>query len=193
MQIGRQELQEIFVSVLAVALAFSLFPKEGVLFDAGVFALMLVAVGTGFVFHELGHRQVAIQYGARASYHSWPVLLGLTLVMALVSGGGIVFAAPGAVYIYGRRLSLEQYGRVSLAGPAVNLILSLLFLALLLAGAPFSGLWFFCGKVNALLGLFNLIPFAPFDGSKVFAWSKKAWAGAALLLLAVQFIFSLAA
>ncbi len=186
--IGRREFLEIAVSVVVVALAFSLYPAEDVLFDPAVFAVMLVAVGTGFVFHELAHRQVAIEYGALARYHAWTSLLALALVLAVATGGNFVFAAPGAVYIFGRRLSPEKYGKVSLAGPAANLAMSLFFRLLVLAGAPFAAFWFFCARTNAFLGLFNLLPFAPLDGSKVFAWDKKAWAGAAAALLASLFL-----
>lgn len=30
-------------------------------------------------------------------------------------------------------------------------------------------------KINAMLAIFNLLPFGNFDGYKVFQWIKKAW------------------
>src|SRR5881397_3168387 len=82
-----------------------------------------VAVLTGFLLHELMHKAVAQRYGAWAEFRS----NRMGLLFAVVTGlFGIVFAAPGAVYIAGP-LSREQNGRVSIAGPLTNFVLGLAF------------------------------------------------------------------
>ena len=45
------------------------------------------------------------------------------------SSSGIAFAAPGAVYIHGNYISREQNGKISLAGPATNIILRVVLFA----------------------------------------------------------------
>ncbi|MFQ5406285.1 MAG: site-2 protease family protein, partial [Candidatus Micrarchaeia archaeon] len=111
------EFLHIAVSVLVVSAAFA-YGSESFVSD---FFLIVVAVGTGFVLHELAHRFVAISYGAKASYHAWGFGLAMAVVLALVTGGAFVFAAPGAVVIYGaHRLSTEKYGKVALSGPLTN-------------------------------------------------------------------------
>jgi len=75
---------------------------------------------------------------------------------------------------------------VSIAGPAANFILaflSLLIEGLLLKYSPslnanwiFSQLCYYSAVVNISLGLFNLVPIPPLDGSKVLGalWPKAA-------------------
>jgi Zn-dependent protease len=45
-------------------------------------------------------------------------------------------------------------------------------------------------RINLWIALFNLIPFGPFDGRKVLAWSKGVYL-IALTIAAVAFLFSM--
>ncbi|HLD75537.1 MAG TPA: hypothetical protein VI874_00840, partial [Candidatus Norongarragalinales archaeon] len=112
-EISYTELIQMAVSVIGVSYAFS--------FAWGnySFAEILLTVGTGFLLHELGHKYVAIRYGAHAEYRMWTLGLVAAVILAVVFG--FVFAAPGAVYIYGKELTKKQSGNVALAGPAVNI------------------------------------------------------------------------
>jgi len=93
---------------------------------------------------------------------------------------GFIFAAPGAVMIQPRatagetnNLSNRKVGRISLAGPAANIGLAAVFLVL---DVIRPALLFTLGAyINTWLALFNLIPFGPLDGVKVFRWSKGFW------------------
>jgi Zn-dependent protease len=80
-------------------------------------------------------------------------------------------------------MTRSQNGKISAAGPAMNLLVALFFLPL----AFTSGIWQAVGmygfRINAWLGLFNLIPFAMFDGAKIWAWSKAAYFGLAAVAL----------
>lgn len=185
------ELSHILISVVTISLAFA-FATEG--FGdvtpqfAGTFITILLTVGLGFILHELAHRQVAKRYGAHARYQAWTIGLVIAVVMAIAFG--FVFAAPGAVYIYGKQLTRDKYGKVALAGPAANFLLAIGFLFLAYSAPDASGFAITGAYVNAFLGAFNLIPIAPFDGQKIYAWSQRVWFGAALafagLLLAVM-------
>jgi Zn-dependent protease len=61
---------------------------------------------------------------------------------------------------------------VAAAGPATNLVLALGCVAVLvhgdLTGTPFTVL-VYAFQVNVVLGLFNLIPIPPLDGSRIIA------------------------
>lgn len=175
MQIGKEEAIHIAISTITIALAFSLQ-------NLAEFPSMLIAVGLGFILHEMMHKVVAINYGARAEFRAWTWGLGLAILMALVSGGRFIFAAPGAVYIFGKALTKEQNGIVSLAGPLTNFVLALVFLSV-----PLGMIGAYGAAINLWLGIFNMIPIPPLDGSKVFAWNPAVWAGVFVLFLLIFF------
>lgn len=143
-------------------------------------AVAAVVCGLAFVLHELAHRIVARSYGAEAHFvanNGWLVL------SILIAFAGIFIAAPGAVWHRGA-ISQRQSGIIALAGPATNLVLSVLFfvaLAVLYVGGaaanrPIAPDWLlllcYVGfTFNAWIGLFNMIPAGPFDGAKVLAWN----------------------
>ncbi len=196
-----KELRDLVISALALALAFGIalsggfraFQQPAIL--VLVIGMALVAVSLGFVFHELGHRLIARRFGYFAEYAMWPMGLMVALGFSLF---GFVFAAPGAVMIYPRAtvlgtasLSRHKIGLISLAGPATNVGLAVVFLVLDFIQ---PALLFTLGaRINTWLALFNLIPFGPLDGAKILKWNKGIWlisiAGAGGLFAAQRFFF----
>ena len=180
----QRELFDIAVSWFSISLAFAFIYSGGFFQVIGVekvpffsaFVLSAFAVGTGFVLHELAHRFVAKKFGLHAEYRMW--VFGLVFAIALALFTPFIFAAPGAVYIFGKDVSRKKNGLISLAGPATNIGLGIIFLVFgtLVLGAAISGALFFAASVNFFLALFNLIPFGPLDGSKVFEWNPLVWA-----------------
>ncbi|MFO7773174.1 MAG: site-2 protease family protein [Dehalococcoidia bacterium] len=182
-----KELRDLVISAFVLALAFGILLSDG----AGAFqrptvlvlavGISLFAVSLGFVFHELAHRIVARRFDCVAEYVMWPMGLIIALGSSLF---GFVFAAPGAVMIQPRSaawgtisLSNRKAGLISLAGPAANIGLALVFLALHTVRPSF--LFTLGAYVNTWLALFNLIPFGPLDGAKIFRWNKGIWLAAA--------------
>ncbi len=181
---NQREIIELVGSWLVVSLAFGWVAKDNfgeLAFPQNfLFSLVvaLVATGTGFILHELAHKYTAIRYGAHAEFFAWPA--GLLLALGMAFFLGMVFAAPGAVYIMGAHLSKKQNGIISVAGPVTNVLIAIVFLILSVAIGtiqPMLGLvGFISAQINLFLALFNLIPFGPLDGAKVFAWNKIVWA-----------------
>ena len=198
LRFSREELQHILLACGALIFAFTMsflgLFFHPVLPSASTVVLILVAstvaVLTGFLLHELMHKVVAQRYGAWAEFRSSRTGLMFAVITGLF---GIVFAAPGAVYISGP-LDRERNGRVSLAGPLTNLALGVGFLAAALAVEPFPAsdlmvyLWSvfaLTAYINVFLGGFNMLPVPPLDGSKVFAWNKGIWVAAIASIAAV--------
>ncbi|MFH0835914.1 MAG: site-2 protease family protein [Candidatus Micrarchaeota archaeon] len=197
MKLSKEELLHILVSVVTISLAFS-FVMSGVsiggegVFDPGSFVLILLTVGVGFVFHELGHKYVAIKYGCQAEYRAWTTGLFIALFLAVFAG--FVFAAPGAVYIFGRHVTREQNGKIAFAGPFVNFMLVVLFLLMwIFSPKPsfLADIGWFGAYVNSFLGAFNLLPFGPLDGNKVMQWNTLAWGALFLTFVALLSFFIL--
>jgi len=106
------------------------------------------------------------------------VLLPATLILL---GGGFIFgwAKPVPYNPYNLRDQKRDPALVALAGPAVNLLIALVFgfllrgllvwpgLAVNAYGQSFSIILAGIVWVNILLGVFNLVPIPPLDGSKI--------------------------
>jgi Zn-dependent protease len=153
-----------------LGLAFTLATRGGWQF----FIVALVTVGVGFVGHELAHKYAAMRFGYSASYRIWPMGLVLALILAFVAR--LIFAALGAVQIYGPGMSRDERGVISLSGPVFNVALAAVFMGLAaLFGGGFYGFFNFGAQINALIALFNCIPFAILDGKKIFDWDKSVW------------------
>ncbi len=186
---SQKEVRDIIIAWAALALAFTIASRGGL---AGnlltAYFVAFVAVGSGFVLHELMHKFTAERYGYWAEFRMW--VMGIVLAL-ITSTLGVIFAAPGATYISGNNVSERQNGIISLAGPATNVAIALVFLLVGIVGNGIIGELGSVGfSINLFLAAFNMIPVMPLDGAKVFRWNKLLWAGVFVpLLIGVVFIF----
>ncbi len=194
------EVKEILISAIVLSVAFALSYQDGIMnLNTSTLPTFIVyafiAVGIGFLAHELiGHKIVAQHLGMHGEYRMWRFGLVIAFLSSMV---GFVFAAPGAVYVAPRydiwgkpeEVSKRKMGIVSMMGPVVNLSLAFVFIALryVYSSNPVFDIAIF---VNIWLGLFNMLPIPPLDGSKVLAWNKIIWA-ALIAVLAILFIVML--
>jgi len=172
------EIQHLLVALGILTVAFTF------LFTDGIFKVMrypelfvfylplsLVAVATGFLCHELGHKFLAQKYGywAEFRYNLQYLLLGLGMAAMF----GFLFVGPGAVYIRGNPTRSEN-GKLSAAGPGINIVIAAIFLGFVLL-FPFNSYLVFLslivGIVNSFLAGFNMIPGWIFDGAKIWRWN----------------------
>ncbi len=181
------EIKQLVIAWIAIALAFTIvFMRNQILWGTinvsmliSISIISLVTVGAGFIFHELAHKFVAQSYGLWSEFRMDANMLGLSILMSAALG--FVFAAPGAVQIFGYNITNEQNGRISVAGPLANIVLALLFASLMLSGIPFiitlGGYGFL---INAFLALFNMLPFGILDGAKVLRWNPQVYGAVAV-------------
>ena len=191
-QFAPGELRSILIAWLVLSFAISISYIEGLFSGtAGVSNILaaLIATVTGFILHEMGHKFVAINRGYVAHFQIWIWGIALTLITAIAFQGQFIFGAPGAVYIapaaaagyYGYGYYSTQSGRIpnpqrdelaiSAAGPLVNLGFAIFFLALLFlspSGTFLATVASYGVGLNVGLGSFNMIPFPPIDGYKIF-------------------------
>ena len=183
---SKKEKTDLIISWLVLSLAFTLVLIKvqflGTLLNNGqamsltlAAPIALFAVGTGFVFHELAHRQAARHFGFYSEYRAWYQMLGLAVVIALISGW--IIAAPGATYFFGQNVTKKQNGLISLAGPAINLVLGFIFLliGILLLGSFVGNILIAVSMINFWFAFFNLLPILMLDGAKVARWNPGIW------------------
>jgi Zn-dependent protease len=192
------EVRDILISVIVLSLAFTILYRDSgsilLFFEytfgssmkyVGLFGLCLVLVVVSFLFHEFGHKFMAQKYGLWSEFRMWVPGLFLTLVTSLI---GFLFASPGAVMIYGN-VDAEKNGKISIAGPIVNLVMSMIGIlgCFTINHSGWVIFFFMLANLNAFLALFNLLPIPPLDGSKIFAWNKIIWA-VAIALAAIELL-----
>lgn len=162
---------------------------------------VLIAIGAGFVLHEIAHKAVAQKYGCWAEFRIWMPGLVTAILTAILSFGTFLFLAPGAVHTLAtRELTGKEQGYISASGPVANMALAMVFLVLFLLRHSFglagdimvhfdifglsfksypynvcTGLGRLGFQLNMWLAAFNLIPFGPLDGASVYRWSRPAW------------------
>ncbi len=190
MKFSDVEIEHLMKAWVAISLAFAILLSNGNVFSNEFGIMLLVSgftVGLGFLLHELGHKYVAQKYHCYAEFRAFNGMLILAVAMSFL---GFIFAAPGAVMINGY-VNREKNGKISVAGPLVNLVLAAAFLGLTLIG--FVNIFTQYGLlINAWLAAFNMIPFWNLDGKKILRWDKRVYFsvlfGAIALLLASGFI-----
>ncbi|MBQ9160011.1 MAG: site-2 protease family protein [Methanobrevibacter sp.] len=177
------EVRDLIIAFIVISLCFAIVNAGR---DANAILNMLpivmVGVGAGFILHELGHKFVSMKYGYWAEFKLWPQGLIFALVTSFF---GFVFAAPGAVYTYANYMTDEINGKISIAGPIVNIVLAIVFIAIAAAIYPSAFysetsalIFIICAvgySVNSFLAVFNLLPIGNLDGSKVLNWNIGIW------------------
>ena len=149
--------------------------------------LYVLILAFSIIIHEVSHGVVAYKYGDDTAYlmgrltlnplpHIDPV--GTILVpMACYFLHLPVFGWAKPVPVNSLRLEHPRadMGKVALAGPASNIMLSIVFLLLykivIITSSSVSSdiMWLFSSAImlNLFLAIFNLIPIPPMDGSKI--------------------------
>jgi len=120
------------------------------------------------LFHELGHKFLALSFGMSATFKAAYMFLLIGLVLKMMNFP-LIFVVPAYVSILGSG-TLLQHALIAFAGPGVNLFLWLA--AKIIAEKkliskrhlPFVLL---TSKINMFLFIFNMLPIPGFDGNTV--------------------------
>ncbi len=153
-------------------------------FNYGLLLVLVPVLLVSMMLHELAHGFVAYRMGdptakqhGRLSFnpirHLDPLGTAMFVITYLIPPHFIFgWAKPVPVSPYYFKNRQRGMGIVGIAGPATNFILAVVFALILNALHPstdslaFEAL-FLLFQVNIVLGLFNLIPIPPLDGSRV--------------------------
>jgi Zn-dependent protease len=156
---------------------------------AVLFSALAVILTVSFFAHEIAHKVTAQRRGLWAEFRLtlWGAVLTFVFMILPVT---FKLISPGAVMISGPA-SRDEIGKISIAGPTTNIVLSSVFLSVAFL-VPSLFLVFVLGAlVNGFIAVFNLIPFGILDGFKIFNWNKTVWAlafTASAALMAISYI-----
>ena len=175
---SRQEIFHILIAMAVLTIAFSFafvnYPPLSHIDEViGFLPLSFLAIATAFFCHEIAHKYVGQKFGYWSEFRMYPQGLLFALFLGIVAG--IVFAAPGAVQIFGRP-NREEMGKIAAAGPVTNIVLCMIFAGIwYFSVGIIASISFFIAYINMFLAFFNLLPFGPLDGRKIFRWKKEVW------------------
>ena len=172
-------------------------------YEWGIF-MLAGFYATAFLFHEFGHRQVAIHFKLQTKFRLLTFGMILTVfsvvfgVFSLFSGSMALptLALPGAVVVLGLSKIDRTTGLCKAAGPTVNLVYgTILFVISFLIPTQYYPLNMMIGlaaNLNYMLGTFNMIPIGILDGQNILKWNKKVYiilAGSLLGLVIITYVF----
>lgn len=180
----RNEIRDLFIAFVVLSFCFAIsnvkFDFHGII---SILPIVMIGVGIGFLFHEIGDKFMAMKLGYDAEFKLWPLGLLIAFVTALI---GIVFASPGETHIISGNIDDEKNGKIAVAGPLANMILAVLFIVIAALIYPFSIhsdilnlIYLICTvgfSVNSFLATFNMFPIYSLDGIKVLKWNFVIWA-----------------
>ena len=137
------------------------------------------------LFHELGHKFVALGFGLNAIFHAHYPFLALGVILKALNAG-FIFFIPGYVSYQAFQLEAWKSMLISGAGPFVNLLLWVgckMYLRYAVhqrkkLSDRVRNVLVFTAKINLFLFIFNMLPIPPFDGFKFFTGLWKVLTGA---------------
>jgi Zn-dependent protease len=183
---SNEEIKDLVIATLVLAVAFTMALGHHYLFSEPLvmfivyFPISLIATATAFTAHEVGHKFMAQKYGFPAEF----VINHMGILVALGTAFlfGVLFALPGAVVFSGAGADKRLVGHVGAAGPAINIVLALAFVPLMIfVWAPL----YIVVIINIFLAGFNMIPFGPFDGLKVWRWNPGIYIGMMAIIVVI--------
>ncbi len=198
MKIDPKETIHLVASLVVLTVAFA-YPST----EPTMLAVIALSVGSGFILHELGHKFTAQRFGYTAVYEASPMGLLLAIFLKIITG--VVFAAPGAVMIrkrqsyysnddryYDMLTQSRETWKIALAGPLINVALAVVFMGIMFLSdsALMQTMGLYGAYVNVFLAGFNMIPFGPLDGAKVFKHNPAMWGFVGLPLVLMFLIIS---
>lgn len=168
----------------------------------GILGFIILSLSLVFAvsFHEFAHAWAAEKLGdntprlfGRLTLNPLAHLDPLGTLMILVSGFG--WGKPTPINPFNMENPMRDSALVSLAGPASNILLALVFSLPLKLGLFWAPLLIPAIILNVSLAVFNLIPIYPLDGFKIVGgvlppqfsllWQRTAQYGFILILVLV--------
>lgn len=176
--------------IIGLAIAFALYWLYNSINSGELFSILLMLPGLvlAITIHEFSHAKMADKLGDPTPEEMGRVTLNPTahidpigMICLLVAGFG--WGKPVQINTSRMRNPARDSMLVALAGPVSNFVLAFIsfllyvILYLTLSVSTLSTILLnmvaICAQINLSLGVFNLLPFPPLDGSKILVYFLK--------------------
>jgi len=163
------EILVIEVAVIMVALAFILADRAELTLQT---VLIYISVGAvSVVLHDFAHRYYATKHGHDADTLFWGLGTAIMFLTAWLFGNAFAQSYRSLVNRE-KEDETREMGIEMIAGPAVSIILTFIFLAMVL----FGGLWAVIGgigfTINLITAVYSLMPIETMDGRAIWNWNR---------------------
>ncbi len=182
-----EELRDFLVTVMVLSLIAGFNDKSesfNALHWTMNYLLTLFFVMVASLVHVYTQRILAIRKGYKPEFYLNWYSLGIGLILSFLTfGKAWFFLVPGIFmmkemefhrignYKYG--LNISDFGWISVSGCIANIMLAVVFKALMIF-YPASAALLIGMKICVAMAIVNLIPLPPMDGAKMFFYSR-AW------------------
>ena len=164
------EIIELIIVTFAIGYIFSGFVRlPGLMTNYERIKNSIYVAAPAVILHELMHKFVAISFGLEATFKAFYGGLALGVILKLINSP-LLILAPGYVTIPAAT-SPSISAIIAFAGPFTNLLLWIAaYFLLKMKNLSQKQVLFLAltKRINLILFIFNMIPFGPLDGAKVF-------------------------
>jgi Zn-dependent protease len=180
---SRNEIKDLITAFIVLTVAFSILCAEDLNGILPIMPVIMMSVGLATIVHELAYKISAMHFNYWAEYKAFFPGLFFALI---TSFSGFVYAAPGAVFIYGNATEKED-GIICLSGVMSNLLLAILciffIVSIKMQIMPISffytdlaySIFEVSFLINVSMAVFNSLPIGNADGAVIYRWNLIIW------------------
>ena len=175
------EIKGLLVTIIVLGFVASFSEWGYDTFDAKIGIINLVnailIVALAIIARQAVQRILALAMNLKAEFKEWYPGLVIAIILAIVSGGKILFLVPGGIFLHfleEHRLGYFRYGLsytaqgyICLLGVLANVFLATLFKGLSIL-IPANTLLIKAVTINMWMALIAMLPIPPLDGSRIF-------------------------
>ncbi len=155
-------------------------------FAVNTIALYVVTGGVAITLHEMGHRYAAHHQKVETEVKFWE--LGAVIMFVTGWFAGNVFAQPHrTVMEESESANHPVEGKISLAGPAVSIVLGIITVPFLFIGGDITRIASVLLMLTLLIAVYHLMPFEPMDGKAIYHWDKRVLVAVLVPLMVVYY------
>lgn len=170
--------------IITCVLSFLMAINSGTKDPLRIIGIILIVVMAYFL-HEIAHKISAHVKGYWAEFRLDLLGMILTIVSFFCP---VKLIAVGQIKIVGRPMLSEDYGKIALAGPFVNISQAVFFYVISAISTNYLivSLASFGFVLNSTFALVNLFPFGSLDGYRILKWNRRVWI---IIIITVVLLF----